>query len=85
MGKKTGWHVDEEVPLYQCSWASEGGFLPPPGFWNFQQKKVVFLVSRGKIKFHHFLPHPGKIQEKSQVAPPAGKNPSEAHASVTES
>jgi len=42
---------------------------------TFQAKKVVFLVSRGKIKYHHFwLP-----LEKSIIAPLPGKNLSDAH------
>jgi len=31
------------------------GRLFPPGICNFQQKKIVFLILRGK-KFHHFQP-----------------------------
>jgi len=30
------------------TWASERGALPPLVFWKFQQKKVVFSISRGK-------------------------------------
>jgi len=49
------------------AWASEGGSkgaFAPMDFdiflLHFQQKKILFLVSRGKIKFYHFS-SPGKI------------------------
>jgi len=41
----------------------------PPEFWNFQQKKVVFLLSSGKKTKSPLLATPGKIFEKSPSAP----------------
>jgi len=62
---------------YIWGWASEGG-QGAPGFWTFQQQKVVFLVSSGKNQISPFWPPPRKILEKS----PNGhrwKNPPDAH------
>ena len=71
------------------AWASTGG-LNPLEFevWHFPIKflanNVVFLVSSGKMKFFQFWPHPGKIflatpWKNLLLAPPPGKNPSDAH------
>jgi len=51
----------------------------PPCILKILAKKVVFLVSSGKTKFHNFGPLLEKFLEKSPSAPP-GKNPSDAHA-----
>jgi len=48
------------------------------GLLKFQQKKVVFLVSSGKNKFHHFWPPSGKTLEKFPGGPP-WKKPFDAH------
>ena len=37
------------------------GAWAPPGFWNFQPKKVDFLVLSGKKQFHYFWPPLTKI------------------------
>jgi len=61
-----------------------GGQGEPRSPWNLKiLAKVIFLVSSGKNKFHHFWRTPGKILEKSASGPPE-KNPSDAHASYTE-
>ena len=50
------------------SWASEGGGKAPLEFINYQQKKVVFSMSRRKNEISPLLP------------PLPGKNPSDAQA-----
>ena len=49
---------------------AHGGTKTPPGFWNYEQKKVVFSISREKNKFHHFWPPLEKILGKSPTGPP---------------
>jgi len=54
----------------------------PTEFWKFHQKKVVFLVSRGKKQISPLLaPSPRKILEKNPSAP---WKKSDAHASEPE-
>jgi len=60
---------------------SRGAF--PPGFWNFQEKKVIFLVLRGKKHILPLWPPPYKNFEKNPNAPSPGKNPSDAQVSVS--
>jgi len=55
-------------------WASEEG-QGPPGFWKFQQKQLVFVVSRRKTNFTTFTP-PQKNLENS-LSCSAWKNPSD--------
>jgi len=54
------------------------GYGIPLDFQNFSQKKVVFLVSSGKIKFHNFWPPLERFLKKTLVPPP-GKNPPDSH------
>jgi len=65
----------------RCPWALEGGqWGLSPGFWKFQQKKVVFLVSSGKkINLTTSDLPLGKFWKKTLVASP-GNYPSDTHA-----
>jgi len=59
--------ISKEGPIHQFTIMGVGRWAP--GFWKFQQKKVLFLVLSGKIEFHHFwFP-----LEKSRSAPPLKK------------
>jgi len=46
-----------------------GGSWPPRGFWKFQQKKVVFLVSSGKKQISPLLAPIDKFWKNPQVPP----------------
>jgi len=46
-----------------------GGSWPLSEFWRFQQKRVVFLVSRGKKQFSPLLAPHGKFLEKYPNGP----------------
>ena len=53
----------------------KGGQGPrPPGFENFNKKRMFSQFGVGKNKFHHFWLSPRKILEKSPSAPPEKKN-----------
>jgi len=56
-----------------------GRGLGPPLILKLLAKKVVFSISRGKNKLHHYWPPPGKNLGKIPYCPPPGKNPSDAH------
>jgi len=43
--------------------------LPSPGFWKFQQKKVILLILREKNKFYHFWPPLENFWKNPLVAP----------------
>ena len=45
-----------------------------PGFWNFQLRKIVFLVSSRKNEISLLFPTPRKIVEKSHSAHPGKKS-----------
>ena len=53
------------------------GGLGPPGFWKFQQKRLVSKFWAGKNKFRHFWPPLEKFW-KIPYWPLSGKNPSDA-------
>jgi len=46
----------------------------PPGYWNYEQKKVVFSIARGKNQISPLLPPPGKNLGKSPTGPPWKKS-----------
>ena len=48
-------------------WASEKG-AEPPGFWNFEQKRLFFSFEWEKTNFTTFAPPHGKILENPLVA-----------------
>jgi len=58
-------------------WASEKG-AEPPGFWNFEQKRLFFSFEWEKTNFTTFAPPPWKNFGKSPSGRP-GKSPFDAH------
>ena len=64
-------------------WASARGPCPPPGFWNFLQKRLFSWFWVGKKQISPLLAPPWKNFGKILQCPPSGKNPSDAHDSNT--